>query len=1044
MLQGPAAAPAWLGKSGLVEIPRALHNFNAVRSLWADAPKDWDHSVARILPRTGDPDLALDQFSRWFAANAKSPLPQSPVPLLENKQRPLEAFLRVLGVSKIFGDHIVRHPESIQAFLNPVRRSPSVHELLLLIRSEVEAVSDEAGQIRVLRRFRMRQLLRVMINDIVRERPLEEVTRDISRIADAALEAALELAVRRLGPRFGKPQDIRGEPVHCCLLAMGKLGGEELNYSSDIDVMMVYSAEGETSGGRASISNAEYHARLINEMIKLVSAHSEEGTGWRIDLRLRPEGATGPLAKSLTSTLAYYDTQGRTWERQALIKVRAVAGNASLGRIFRQVIQEFVYRKYLSFAEISEIKSLKRRIERRSRTGAAGMDIKTGRGGIRDIEYTIQFLQLLNGGDLPEIRQRNTLTAMAALERHGCLTDQEYRVLDDSYRFLRKVEHRLQLVADLQTHRIPESEAARNRLARRMGHTDPLKGDPWLGFLDELRERTEPTFTILNHLVHQAFPDDHEQAEPETDLLLDPDPDPQSVRAVLARNGFRNLPTAHQNLLRLASEPNPFLSSRRARHFFSSIAPGLLRAISLTPEPDSTLAQLERITGSLGGKAGLWELFSFHAPSLKLMVDLSSGAKMLGEILLENPGMIDELLDALLLGHSRSMAELSQELDNLLKGADDPDLILRSFRDKELLGIGIREMTGGEGIDATSGAISDLAEVLLQAMAARNLASLEAAQGIPLLGSGPREGLPCRHALVGLGRLGARQMSYFSDLDLIWIYEGDNDPGSHGFLDSRAANSPDAYQWHAALAQGLVRASAKAGGQRPLFEIDMRLRPTGRSGSLALPLSGFRHYHLGGGGGRLWEKLALTRARILGTPNDFTNEVAKSLREVLTGTPWQTSWVKEAMTMRQRLEASRTSVYPGSLLHGRDLKRSPGGMVDVEFVLELHQLKSGASHPEILGTNTFQSLSRLGETGLIDKARIKAMLDDYSHLSRVQNRVRLLFNRGLDVLPDSPGWLDLLGRQFGLTKGQDLQASVLNAMTRIRENYELSMAELES
>jgi len=1043
MTHGHNQAPSWVARSGIVDGHRASQSLQAIRGQSPDAGREIETCLGRFLPRVGDPDQALDQLARFLSAQEKG-AGTILAGLVENKARPLEALLKVLGISKITGEHLLKHPEGIQAFFHPVRRSPGVPELLHQLRGELDQVGDEAGQIRVLRRFRMRQLLRVIINDIVRERPLEEVTRDISRIADAALEAALELSVKRLSNRFGKPLDSRGEPATCTLFAMGKLGGEELNYSSDIDLMMVYSAEGETVGGKNAITNAEYHARLINEIIRLLSAHSEEGTGWRIDLRLRPEGATGPLAKSLASTLAYYDTQGRTWERQALIKVRAVAGNPSLGRTFRQNIQDFVYRKYLSFAEISEIKSLKRRIERRSRAAAAGLDIKAGPGGIRDIEYTIQFLQLLNGGDLPEIRQRNTLNALAALEKHGCLTDQEYRVLDDSYRFLRKVEHRLQLVADLQTHRIPESETARIRLARRMGHTDPALGDPWREFLGELENRTEPTHTILNHLVHQAFPGDTEQAEPETDLLLDPEPDPQAVRTVLARHGFRNPQVAHQNLLRLASEPNPFLSSRRARHFFSSLAPHILKAISRTPEPDTTLAQLERITSSLGGKSGLWELFSYHAPSLRLMVELCSGARMLGEILLENPGMIDELLDALLLGRSRPLGELIQELDSLLKGAEDPDLILRSFRDKELLGIGIRELTGGVGIDATSGAISDLAETLLRAMTARNLAALEISQGIPILGSGPRKGLPCRHALVALGRLGARQMSYFSDLDLIWIYEGDGlaEPFS-GEGPPPALGAPDAYQWHTTLAQGLVRASARAGGQKPLFEIDMRLRPTGRSGSLALPLSGFHHYHLGGGGGRLWEKLALTRARILGQPNDFTEQVQNTIREILTG-EWQTSWVKEAHQMRQRLEASRNSLYPGTLVQGRDLKRSPGGMVDVEFVLELCQLKWGKDHPQILGTSTFRSLEHVREVGLLNRQTIDSLIEDYVHLCKVQNRVRLLSNRGLDVLPDSPGWLDLLARQLGMAKGQELQHSVQKAMQRIRSHYEITMRLLES
>ncbi len=991
--------------------------------------RDNDPLLGKFLSKTADPELALEQLARWQTSNLKSPDPIPLATLWEPKARPLDCALRVLGSGKIFGDHLARHPSAMEVCIHPVKRSPSLWEMVEHLGRELVDVNDEPGQIRILRRFRMAQLLRVAINDLYRERPLEEITRDISRIADAALEVALDIAHSRIAGRFGKPQTPDGTEITCALLAMGKLGGEELNYSSDIDVLLVYSAEGQTIGGKTQITASEFHARLVSEVIRLLSAHSEEGMGWRIDLRLRPEGASGPLAMALAPTLAYYDNHGRTWERQALIKVRTVAGNALLGRLFRRGVQDFIYRKYLSFSEISEIKALKRRIERRSVAGTGGIDIKTGRGGIRDIEYTIQFLQLLNGGDLPDIRQKNTLLAMAALERHGCLTDQESRVLDDSYRFLRNVEHKLQLVSDLQTHRIPDSDNGRLRLARRMGYTDPAIGDPWSAFQERLRSRTEPTYTILNHLVHQAFPGEKDAAEIETDILLDPDPEPTAVREVLTRHRFSDPVSAHKNLLRLAAEPSPFLSSRRTRHFFSSIAPAILRLASQSADPDRTISQLERITASLGGKSGLWELFNFHEPSLKLMINICTGGKMLGDLLMDNPGMIDELVDALLLGKSQSAQGLAMELESLLRGAEDPDLILRSFRDKELLGIGIREMTGSVGINATNQAITDLAEVILLAMASNNRMMLEREKGPPLITPDRR----CQHALVALGRLGAGQMSYFSDLDLIWIYEDSENP---------AFGDYDPHQWHTSLAQGLVRASAKAGGTRPLFEIDLRLRPTGRSGSLALPLGEFIRYHKEGGGGRLWERLALTRSRILGEKSNFSTLVQSAINDVISGHPWQSAWVAEAAQMRSRLEASRPFQPSGSTGSGRDLKRAPGGMVDVEFIVELMQLCHAANIPEILQPNTFQSLNMLAETGCLPRERATRILNDYSHLCIVQNRVRIHFNRAIDTLPDSPAALGILASQTGFPSGAALQASVYGAMSSIRSAYLETMREL--
>jgi glutamate-ammonia-ligase adenylyltransferase len=631
------------GRSNLVQMAEAIG---------LDALGELCHPLARQLPRCADPDMALNNLERFLSSpDAAAQLSA----LLEARARTLETLLQLFATSQFFSDLLIRNPDYLDMLRIPLRSSPSRAELLAQLQGEVDAAPDDGAVLRALRRFRQRQVLRIGTNDIIRDRPLEEITRDISRVADTALEVALATALRNIGRRFGNPIATGGEAARCVILAFGKLGGKELNYSSDIDLVFLYDDEGQTVGrGVTHISNDDFFARVVSEVVRLLSTHTDRGQAYRVDLRLRPEGQRGPLARSLASTLSYYDTMGRTWERQALIKVRPVAGDARLGEEFLRLIEPFIYRKYLSVAEINEIKALKRRIEHRSGpAGESDTEVKTGHGGIRDVEFTIQFLQLLNGGDLPGVRQRGTLRAMAALERVGCLTDAEYRVLDDTYRFLRKVEHRLQLMFDLQTHRLPEKPEELRKLALRMGYAgqreaaastgdgQPPRLDPLDAFLADYREKTSLNRKILDHLLHQTFNDQGGQPEPEADLVLDPTPDPERLQAVLGKYHFRDVHGAYQNLLQLATESVPFLSTRRCRHFLANIAARLLQALGETPDPDQALVNLEKVTASLGGKGILWELFSFNRPSLMLYVELCANSPFLSEILITNPGMID-------------------------------------------------------------------------------------------------------------------------------------------------------------------------------------------------------------------------------------------------------------------------------------------------------------------------------------------------------------------------------------------------------------------
>jgi glutamate-ammonia-ligase adenylyltransferase len=1047
-------ARLFLSGWGLRDLGQGWRNFQGLaRILGPNRLAELCVPLSRYLPRCPDPDMGLNNLERFLAAPTAV---ESLLGMPEGRSRTLEILLQLLSTSHYFSDLLAAHPEYLPMLRIPLRRSPSREELIAQLQAEVDACFEDSAVLARFRSFRERQILRIGANDIYRDRPLEEITQDISQVADAALEVALRTALRQLVNRFGEPATEVG-PGRCCILAFGKLGGEELNYSSDIDLMMIYNEEGVTRG-RLPISLDEFYGRAMTEVVRLLSTHPQ---AYRIDLRLRPEGDRGSLARSVASTLSYYDTLGRTWERQALIKLRPVAGDLELGREFLRRIEPYVYRKYLSFAEINEIKALKRKIERKTtRAGEDEVEVKTGRGGIRDVEFTIQFLQLLNGGDLPEVRQRNTLQAIHALADAECLTVDESQVLESTYRFLRKVEHRLQLMFDLQTHRLPEHPEELARLARRMGYKprsivvrslasagtgssdspvsavvsiDKAANDPLEQFLRDYREKTRANREILNHLLHDTFRGDSE-AEPEADLILAPDPDPETIRQVLGRYRFRDVEAAFHNLMQLATESVPFLPGRRCRQFLASIAPSLLQALSETPDPDMALTNLEKVTASLGAKGVLWELFSFNPPSLRLYVDLCAWSQFLSELLIKNPGMIDELVDSLVLNRPRSLAEMREELAMLCHNAEDTDLILHSFREKELLRIGVNDILGKDELRTTLTALSDLAEAILGQIAEMEWKANTQRFGRPILDHGPRAGEECRWVLLGLGKLGGRELTYNSDLDLILIYEGDGRTnGQHGSAGRPETTPTDNFHFFSQLAQRIINTSGRLGPRGRLYQVDMRLRPTGRSGSLVTPLSEFRRYY-SEGTAQLWERQALTRARVVHGDPEFGSAVLGLIWEEICSPPWNPQFVDEFLTMRRRLELSRGE---------RNLKRGLGGIVDIEFLVQFMQLKFGPRFPEIRRANVWDALNALQQVGLIHDSEYLDLRSNYEYLRWVESRLRIVSNTATDELPENEEELIKIARRLGYD-GQGGQAAASRFLSdlerRTARNRELFLA----
>lgn len=979
------------------------------------------------LPLVSDAEMALTNLARFVSASRN---PLSLGGLIERDPDALTTLLTIFSTSQHFSDLLIRDPESFDLLLitdgQPVAREVLIRELC----SEVSLLADERAVMAALRRFKQRETLRVAYGDLVKKQRVETVTKQISFLADAICEAAVQFARRKLQEQRGVPLRSDRQAARFVVLALGKLGGVELNYSSDIDLVFLYDGEGQTDGGRAT-PNVEFFDRLARLVVKLLSEATDLGVAYRVDMRLRPEGAQGPLVISRDAALHYYDVLGRTWERQAFVKARALAGDLELGRDFLAQLEPWIYRRYLSVADIAGIKALKRRIEQRAvREGGNERDVKTGHGGIRDVEFVIQFLQLLNGGDLPQIRVPGTLDAIAQLEQAGCLTMQERSILEENYAFLRKIEHRLQIMFDLQTHALPATDDELRKLAVRMGYEVTAVRDnvtkqpgPLAAFKSDFEQRTQLNRKILDHLLHSAFNDDP-GAEPEVDLVLDPSPSDATIQEVLGKHHFVDLRGAYQNLMALATEKVAFLSTRRCRHFLASIAPRLLAAVAATPDPDFTLMNLSQVSDSIGGKGVLWELFSFNPPSLKLYVTLCASSQYLSGILTTSPGMIDELMDSLVLDKLPTLDQLEETLAELCRGAEDIDPILHSFKNSQHLRVGVRDILGKEDLPASHRALSDVAEVCLRQIALREYEKLVEKHGEPIIHNRPREGQVSEFVILALGKLGAREPNYHSDLDVVFLYEADGNTRHR--QRSRRENSTTNQHFFSQLGQRIVKVASQLGPFGRLYEVDARLRPTGRSGPLATSFSEFARY-FASGEGQLWERQALCKSRPIFGSAAAQTEVNKLVHAAITAQAWRPEFADEIRAMRQRLEENASP---------RNLKRGAGGTVDVEFIVEMLQLKHAAAHPAVLATGTLGGIAALSELKLLAEDDANYLHTSYRFLRSIEARIRLMNTTARHDLPEDTHDLKRLAYLLQYPSLDDLRQDCEHFAVENRRRFE--------
>jgi glutamate-ammonia-ligase adenylyltransferase len=1020
-LDDHTTAEPWLRSLGVVDTARAHANLERIATggVTLDLLADLADQLTEHLPGSSDADMAINNLERFIAA-ARSPLALAS--LFQRDREALPTLLQIFSTSQHLSDLLIVDTEAYDLLRmtegQPVGREALVQELS----AEVLAMPDSAGVMAALRRFKRRETLRISYGDIIRGQRIDIVARQISYLADALVEAAVTAARHKLMQRRPSGQSTLPDGARFVVFALGKLGGEELNYSSDIDLMFLWDAGPNVDPARIQ-SYTEIFDRLAREILRLLSESTPLGVGYRVDMRLRPEGQSGGMTSSLESALHYYDTAGRTWERQAFVKARPIAGDLSLGREFLKQLEPWIYRRYLSRADISGIQALKRRIEQRTiREGADTRNVKTGHGGIRDVEFVIQFLQLLNGGDLPALRTGNTLEAIARLEQCGCLTHQERTILDENYAFLRKIEHRLQIMFDLQTHLLPCDPAELRKVAIRMGYRDEGDSPALAAFQADYAAKTELNRKILDHLLHDAFPGETKM-EPEGDLVLDPQPNSEQIGGVLGKYGFANPQDAYRNLMDLANERIRFLSTRRCRHFLAAIASRLLEAIAATPNPDHTLVNLVRVSDSLGGKGVLWELFSFHPPSLRLYVELCSSSEYLASILTSNPGMLDELMDSLLLDKLPTRPVLDATLADLCRGAEDIERILHSFKDGQQLRVGVREILGKERIEAITGALSDIAETCLRQIADAECAKLIARHGEPTIAEGDRAGQRCEFAILAMGKFGGRELNYYSDLDVVFLFEAD---GTTAQKRSRRDNTTTNQHFFSELGQRVIKVCSQLGPYGRLYVVDPRLRPTGKNGPLATSLAEFSRY-FADGQGQLWERQALCEARVVFGSPQFGSRVLEAAQTAAYLTEWRSEDFDAVRQMRARLEAA---------VPAGNLKRGPGGLVDIEFLVQTLQLRYGSECPSVRVPGTLAAIEALHAARLLPDEDHDFLRESFRFLRTLQARMRLWSTTARDTLPDDPRELAKLARLLEYENPEQLLHDCHYYLTENRRRFE--------
>ncbi len=877
----------------------------------------------------------------------------------------LKMLLTLFSQSVFMTDILCKSPDLLDWIAGKQHRlkALSVDTYLDDLNKSVQPDTSIETACRVMRLYRRKAMLRIGVRVLVDHAPLDSVTEDLSNLADAMLVTALHCVHHSLIKRYGTPMFVdpanKMQESTFVIIALGKLGGYELNFSSDIDLLFIYSEEGETQGTNESIDNATWFRKLGELLIKVISENTADGHIFRVDMRLRPHGRVGPLAVSLHSAVEYYADYGRAWERQALIKARPCAGDLELGQKFMTRMRPFVFPRFFDDTTLQDIRETKQQTESMiSRRGSTELEVKLGRGGIRDIEFTVQMLQLLNGGHQASLRTTNTLQAIDALGRAAYLSPLEATTLADHYVFLRQVEHQLQLEEGRQCHALPKNKSALNAFARAFGYQNGQ------AFMNVYQSRAEESRKIL-----EKFLIDKGAGNLWVTELLHRHSDGHTGFEKLTQLGFKDPKKARLELQLLANGPDNASYPIQVRQRFAEIAPTLLEALSTYGNPDSLLLQLSEMLTSMKAPGTLYDLLKYNQTLCRYLVMLVSNSRYLCRILTRDPGLLDIVGTSDALEHQVSREQLEQDLHSL-RNAYDPHAALYRLRDAETLRVATQDLVLGMPVAKVGDALSLLADVILESALNQAYESVAKRYGdtdIPL-------------AILGLGKLGGTEMGYGSDMDLIFVYEGGQE----------LENGMAPVEYFSAVASHTIRILKEPTRYGKLYDVDLRLRPDGGKGMLAISHERLENYFLEEA--RPWERLALMKVRGIAGESGFRGKVEASAKNIAFKRLPSPEELDDIEAIRKKLVYKATT---------QDLKRAEGGIGSIEFTVRYYQLQHSQCHPELLRGDVFGALDYMLELHLIDKHEGETLRQAYEVLRRIMNRLRMMEGNDVTEIPDS-------------------------------------------
>lgn len=1011
---------------------------------WAGSAANLAYLAQQALG-AADPDQALNGLERLAGM-----LPPDDRQALFASEQACRSLLIVLGASTFLTNILCRRPALCRPLFVDGGLLENKHTEIMLddLRRQPVSPKDFPDLQKELRLYKQQEILRIAGRDLGDLAPLPEVTAELSDLAAACLQRAFEVCSELLQADHGLPltADAEGQPASMAefvVLAMGKFGGRELNFSSDIDLIYCYSDdEGQTSGtpdGNGGVKNQlllhQYFVKLAELVTRALGQRTEEGVVFRVDLNLRPEGKSGEVVNSLRSTEAYYEHWGQSWERCAMLKARPVAGCLKLGEELLNYLEPFIYRRFLDYTMIEDLKLMKQKIDRNlTREREGELNLKLGRGGIREIEFFIQALQLIHSGKQPELREKNSLKALALLRRDGLVDEETYHVLSGAYTFLRTTEHRIQVEQERQTHNLPRNPDELLRLGRSCGFSDKES------FLADLEEHRHGVEAIYHDLFYTGEEEAGAEVSREVRVLLDPTLDVDLAKDILEEKGFGNPDAAYDNILTLRDGPSHVRLSPMGQRHLERIAPLLLQEVLDSPEPDMALANLERFLSGLHARATFYALLAENLQIPKLLISLFGTSQFLSRNLIQHPEILDMLVARAHAVERKDSATMEQDLERLLQLAPDYEGrldALRRFRNEEFLRIALNDLYGKMPPQEGPRQLTQLAEVCLNKAVAIARRELLPRFGLPVCQNEDGTTHEADFVIVGMGKLGGKELTYHSDLDIIFIFDGEGHTTAAPETDPKRFRQRSLQEYFTHLAQRIISILSLITREGYVYRLDTRLRPSGHQGPLVTSMASFRAYHKSSA--QLWERQSLVKARVVTGSGALADRLTAYTRDIVYHRPLPAEHRQEIYQLRQRMEQELAKEDGGR----RDIKTGRGGLVDVEFLVQYLQLLRGGSNPSLQVHNTLEALKALRHETVLSKIDYRLLASGYQFLRRLENRLRLVHDQSINAFSGDTDTLAKLARRLGYQQDQAdqrLMTDYHNATENIRAIFDRYLA----